>query len=133
MYIVYTEHLAHCVHDVIIGICKNMNEVIETIWTFSRFRLHILNEEFCENMHIIKIKRIVEQDFNILESLYKKYIFDIEEYVEHNPLFKGYFLDSFDFYYLYGVYDTEDDCDIIFSKDDCKIIKNIIDKSILLI
>ena len=40
MYLVHTDLDAHCVHDVIVGICENMNEVIEIIWNFSRFVLH---------------------------------------------------------------------------------------------
>ena len=34
MYLVHTELDAHCIHNVILGICENMNEVIEIIWNF---------------------------------------------------------------------------------------------------
>lgn len=39
MYIVYTEYAAQCVHDVVLGICEDMNEVIEIIWNYSRLIL----------------------------------------------------------------------------------------------
>ncbi len=34
MYIIYSKYAAHCVNDAVLGICKNMNEVIEIIWIF---------------------------------------------------------------------------------------------------
>ena len=82
MYLVHTELDAHCVHNVILGICENMNEVIEIIWNFSRFILHTTGNTYEENHDIIKISKITKDQYNIFNDLYKKYEDKLLEYME---------------------------------------------------
>ena len=82
MYLVHTDLDAHCVHDVIVGICENMNEVIEIIWNFSRFVLHTTGNTYEENHDIIKISKITKDQYNILDILYNKYEDKLLEYME---------------------------------------------------
>ena len=89
MYLVYTEYAAHCVHDVVLGICENMNEVIEIIWIFSRFTLHVDGNTYEENCNLIKIAKITDNNYKILENLYSKYEEKLQEYLE-NPRFDGW-------------------------------------------
>jgi hypothetical protein len=131
MYIVYTEYAAHCCHDVVLGICENINEVIEIIWTFSRFVLTVYNNTFEENNELIKIAKITQEDYTVLDTLYKKYEDKLLEYIS-NPRFNEWENESLNINFWYGVFDSEEKKDILFKKKDCNIIKNIIKNSILL-
>ena len=129
MYIVYTEYPAHCIYDVILGACKNMNEVIEIIWNFSRLVLKKTGHTFEENGDIIKIARITTDDYNVLQQIYKKYENELDELI-YSKEFNGWEPEILNVYFWYGVFmDSEEPEKIIFSKDDCNIIKTIIDKS----
>ena len=79
MFIIYTEYPAHCIYNVILGICKNMNEVAEIIWNFSRLILKKTGNTFEENGDIVKIAKISKDDFSILERIYKKYEDELDE------------------------------------------------------
>ena len=69
MYLVYTEYDAHCKHDVILGICENINQVIEIIWNYSRFILYTTQNTYEENHNIIKISKIKKEHYEILNNL----------------------------------------------------------------
>ena len=131
MYLVYTEYVAHCVHDVVLGICENINEVIEIIWNYSRMVLKMTDETFEENGNIINIAIITKEDYNVLDNLYKKYEEDLDEYKEKS-MFCGWKPEILNTYFWYGVFDSEEKEYILFSEKDCEIIKNIIQKSTLL-
>lgn len=132
MYLIYTECVATCVHDVVLGICENMNEVIEIIWNFSRFTLHVDGKTYEENCNLIKIAKITDNNYKILENLYSKYEEKLQEYLE-NPRFDGWKDESCNVYFWYGVYDSEETKDILFINEDCEIIKNIVKESTLLV
>ena len=131
MYLIYTECVATCVHDVVLGICENMNEVIEIIWNFSRFTLHVDGNTYEENGNLIKIAKISENNYKILEKLYSKYEDKLQEYLE-NSRFDGWKDESCNVSFWYGVYDSEETKDILFINEDCEIIKNIVKESTLL-
>jgi hypothetical protein len=132
MYIVYTEYPAHCIYNVILGVCKNMNEVIEIIWNFSRLILKKTGHTFEENrvgQGIIKIGRISTDDYSILEQMYNKYEEELDELI-YSEEFNGWKPEVLNVYFWYGVFmDSEEPEKIIFSKDDCNIIKKIIKNS----
>ena len=130
MYIVYTEYAAHCVHDVVLGICENMNEVIEIIWNFSRFILHTTGNTYEKNHDIIKISKITLEQYNILTELYKKYKDKLLEYMER---FREWKDESCNVIFWYGVYASEEEKDILFSKEDCKILEDIVKNTSLII
>ena len=46
--------------------------------------------------------------------------------------FEGWTNESFQVWFWYGVYNSEEEEDILFSKEDRKIIENIVDNAILL-
>jgi hypothetical protein len=123
MYLVYTELDSQCIHNVILGICENMNEVIEIIWNFSRFVLHTTEKTYEENHNIIKISKITKDQYNIFSNLYKIYEDKLLEYMER---FKEWKNESCNTIFWYGVYDSE-------KKKDCKIIKDIIKNTSLII
>ena len=132
MYIVYTEYPAHCIYHVILGSCKNMNEVIEIIWNFSRLVLKKTGYTFEENNDIIKIAKITKDDYNILEQIYEKYENELEE-LKYSKEFNGWKPEELNVNFWYGVFmDSETPEKIIFSKNDCNIIRKIIKKSISL-
>ena len=132
MYIVYTEYPAHCIYDVILGVCKNMNEVTEIIWNFSRLVLKKTGYTFEENNDIINIAKITTDDYSILQQIYKKYEDELEE-LKYSSEFNGWEPEEFNVSLWYGVFmDSETPEKIIFSKEDCNIIKKIVKKSILL-
>lgn len=130
MYLIHTELDAHCVHNVILGICENMNEVIEIIWNFSRFVLHTTGNTYEENHDIIKISKITKEQYNMLDVLYKKYEDKLLEYIEK---FEEWNDESCNVIFWYGVYDSEEEKDILFSKEDCKIIEDIVKNTSLII
>ena len=130
MFIVYTEYPAHCIYNVILGICMNINEVTEIIWNFSRLVLKKNGYTFEENDDIIKIGKITKDDFYILQKMYKKYENELEEF-KNSPEFNGWISEEFNANFWYGIFmDSELPDKIIFSKKDCNIIKKIIKKSI---
>jgi hypothetical protein len=133
MYLVYTEYAAHCVHDVIIGVCENMKEVIESVWTFSRFILRIEEITFEESNHLIYIAKITKENYDILKEFEKKYEEDFVKYMD-KPYFREWSKqpDDINVTFWYGVFRGEEKSDVLFSEEDCKIIENIIGGSELL-
>ena len=109
-----------------------MNEVIEIIWNFSRFTLHVDGNTYEENCNLIKIAKITDYNYKILKLLYSKYEDKLQEYLE-NPRFDGWKDESCNVYFWYGVYDSEEEKDILFSKEDCKIIEDIVKNTLLII
>jgi len=109
---------------VILGICENMYEVIEIIWNFSRFDLQTTGNTYEENHDIIKISKITEEHYTIFNDLYDKYEYKLFDYMER---FKDWNDEYFNAVFWYGVYNSEEKKDILFSKEDCKIIENIIE------
>jgi hypothetical protein len=132
MYIVYTEYPAHCIYNVILGSCKDMNEVIEIIWNFSRLVLKKTGHTFEENGDIIKIAKITTDDYNILQQIYNKYEDKLEE-IKYSEEFNGWEPEVLNVNFWYGVFmDSEEPEKIIFTKSDCNIIRKIIKESISL-
>jgi len=107
-----------------------MNEVIEIIWNFSRFVLHTTEKTYEENHDIIKISKITKDQYNIFSNLYKIYEDKLLEYMERFEEWKD---ESCNTIFWYGIYDSEEKKDILFSKKDCKIIKDIIKNTLLII
>jgi hypothetical protein len=130
MNIVYTEYPAHCIYNVILGVCKDMNEVIEIIWNYSRLVLKKTGYTFEENGDIIKIARITIDDYSILQQIYNKYEDKLDE-LKCSEEFNGWKPEVLNVYFWYGVFmDSETPEKIIFSKSDCNIIRKIIKNSI---
>tara|TARA_Y100000385_G_C13107852_1_gene649523 strand:- start:5540 stop:5932 length:393 start_codon:yes stop_codon:yes gene_type:complete len=123
MYLVHTENIGNYIHNVIIGICLNINEVTEIIWNYSRFIFHTTGESFKANNELIKISKISPDQYNILNNIYKKYEDEILDIME---VFKNWKDESCNVYFWYGIYDSEYEKDILFSYEDCKLITNII-------
>ena len=132
MYIIYTEYEGQCVYNIILGICKDINEVIEIIWNFSRLILKKTGNTFEENGDIVKIAKISKDDFSILERIYKKYEDELDE-LKYSEDLNGWEPEVFNVYFWYGVFmDSETPEKIIFSSEDCNIIRKIIKESISL-
>ena len=129
MYLVCSSYAAHCVHEVVLGICENMQEITEIVWNFSRFILHTTGETYEENNNLIEIYKITEEDYKTLDKLYQKYEEQLLEYMEKSVYTKNYEVDILNAYFWYGVFDSEEKKDIVFSNSDCELIKNIIKKS----
>lgn len=111
-----------------------MNEVIEIIWNFSRFILHTTGNTYEENHDIIKISKITKEQYNIFNNLYEKYEDKFEDkLLEYMEIFEEWKDESYNAIFWYGVYDSEEEKDILFSKEDCKIIENIIKNTSLII
>ena len=129
MFIIYTEYPAHCIYNVILGVCKNMNEVAEIIWNFSRLILKKTGNTFEENGDIVKIAKISKDDYSILERIYKKYEDELDE-LKYSEDLNGWEPEVFNVYFWYGVFmDSETPEKIIFSSEDCNIIRKIIKNS----
>ena len=129
MYLVHTSNLGDYIHNVIIGICFNMNQVTEIIWNYSRFIFSATGDSFKSNNELIKISKISLGQYNILNEFYKKYEDDILDIME---VFENWKDESFNVYFWYGIYDSEYQKDILFSKEDSIIIANIIKNSLLI-
>lgn len=93
--------------------------------------IKMTGETYEENNNLIRIAEITKKDYNVLENLYYKYEEELDEYKE-KPMFCKWKPEVLNTYFWYGVFDTENKEDILFSKEDCEIIKNIIHKSTLL-
>lgn len=129
MYLVHTSNIGDYIHDVIIGICKNMNEVTEIIWNYSRFIFQATGDSYKSNNELIKISKISLAQYNILNEFYKKYEDEILDTME---VFENWKDESFNVYFWYGIYNSEYQKDILFSKEDSIIIANIIKNSRLI-
>lgn len=129
MYLVCSSYADQCIHNVVLGICKNLTEITEIVWNFSRFILYTKNETYEENNDLIVIHKITEEDYKTLDKLYNKYDEKLTEYMEKSDYCKNYKVDILSVYFWYGVFDSEEKKDILFSKSDCKLIKSIIKRS----
>lgn len=129
MYLVYTEYTAHCVNNVILGVCENMREVTGVIWTFSRFYLKIYDQTFEECNDLIYIAKISEDFYDILKKLEKKYNDKYDSYIEH--YFPKWINDPDEMVteFWYGTFKYEEEKGILFSKEDCELIEKIIEES----
>ena len=74
--------------------------------------------------------KITKDQYNIFNDLYKKYEDKLLEYMER---FEEWNDESCNVIFWYGVYDSEEEKDILFSKEDCKIIEDIVKKTSLII
>ncbi len=129
MYLICSSYEDQCVHDAVLGICKDMKELTEIVWNFSRFILHTTGDTYEENNHMIYIYQITDDDYKILDKLYDKYDVQLSEYMEKSVYCKNYKVNNFNVYFWYGVFNSEEKQDILFSTNDCKLIRDIIKRS----
>ena len=127
MYIVWTECVTGCCYNVVLGICTNMFEVTEIIWNYSRFILQKNGYTFEENVDLIQIAKISKEDYHILQKIYHKYEYQLDE-LKSSDFFNGWEPEEFMVNFWYGVFmDVEKEHpNPVFSKEDCGIIKKII-------
>jgi hypothetical protein len=129
MYLICSSYADQCDHNVVLGICKNMRELTEIVWNFSRFILHTTGNTYEENNDLINIYKINEDDYKTLDKLYRKYEVPLSEYMEKSVYCKNYKVNNFGVCFWYGVFDSEEKKDILFLKSDCKLIIDIIKRS----
>ncbi len=138
MYIIYVELEAHVISSKILGISTNLDGIIEIIWTYSRFMKKLDNFTYEENIEHIKISKITNENYEILNKLLNKYDYELYEKLEklinseEESSSNEWKDECCNVKFYHALYDTDCDLETVFSKKECKIINKIIDNSTLL-
>lgn len=125
MYLLYTTTPAHCVCSNIIGIARDEEQKLELIWNFVSF----MREEFLYtyeewlSWYELNTINITEQQFDTLSQLYEKYETEIENRLDQYDKFKNQMMYA---NFWFACFDSETIDDLVFSLEDCEIVKNII-------
>lgn len=75
---------------------------------------------------------ITKDNYDVLDALYEKYEEALDEY-KSRPCFNDWTdRDTLNVMFWYGVFDSEEDHEVVFSKEDCEVINSIISGAALL-
>jgi myosin-crossreactive antigen len=96
------------------------------------------NDTYEDNINYIKISKITNENYEILNKKLNKYNNELNEELEklinseEESLSDEWINECCDVKFYNAIYDSDFNAKTIFSKKDCKIIQKIIEKSILL-
>ena len=132
-YLVYSTYVGCSCHDVVLGVCESINEVVEIVWVFSRFVLQVYGHTYEENKDLIQIAVITKDHYDVLLTLYDKYESALEEYKDQTRFKDWTDCDTLNVLFWNGVfYSSEQQSDIVFSQADCEVIRSIVSAATLL-